>query len=335
MPGQVAQSPAQPGVIQPQSQPPATAQTTAPSGYEDYLKLFEKTLGKEPELDTKKRNQLATVALINSLGQALRQVVDFTGKSKYGSPIYPQQDNLTPGLLAQYEKESQDYQRRKDRYDLQKTNTMQQALQYAYGDEKAKDQYEKQLDLLGRQQEFSASQSEKEIAARDKLADKQADLQGKRDETQYTQDLEKLKKNYEYESKLIGQRANDAFNLVKEKYGAQQAAKSAIELAKKSIQVTDEDPNKPVTIPPQIYLDILQKQIALQNQDFTEFLTSTDFNATNNAGDIMVARYWKDFYKPVYDEQGNVASWESGGAQYPSSTPGGDNTPSIFIPKTK
>lgn len=330
--GQQPQPTAQGPVMQPPSVP---SDLDTLSGYEDYMKIFKNTLGATPELDKKRRNQLAIVAGINALGQALKQVVDFHGRSKHGAPINAQQDRLTPALLSMYDKEMQDYQQRKDRYDLQKTNTMQHALQYAYGDEKYRDQYDKQLDLLNRQQTFSKSESDKEIAARGKLAEKQSALLSQKEQDQHVRDLEKLKKNYEYESRLIGQKANDAFNLVKEKYGAQQATKSAIELAKKSIQVMDEDPNKPIIIPPQIYLDVLQKQIALQNQDFTEFLTSTDFNATNNAGDIMVARYWKDFYKPVYDEQGNVVSWESKSALQPSSTQGADEMPSIFIPKTE
>jgi hypothetical protein len=325
--------------IQPVQQPSTGQSKSAsamPEGYEEYLKIFQNTLGAAPELDKKRRNQLAMVAGINALGQALKQVVDFHGRSKYGAPITPQQDQLTPALLSQYEKEYQDYQQRKDRYNLQKTNTMQQALQYAYGDEKAREQYEKQLDLLGKQQKFSSEQTDKEIAAREKLAKDQADLVGKRDDKQYQQDLEKMQKNFEYESALAAQRASEAMKAVKERYGFQAATKTATELAKKSLLVTDEDPNKPIVIPPQLYLDILQKQIALQNQDFTEFLTSTDFNATNNAGDIMVARYWKDFYTPVYDVDGNVISWESKGAKYettPQATPGGDEMPSIFIPK--
>lgn len=319
--------------------------TTAPQGdmqsdYENYLKLFEKTLSAKPELDTKRRNQLAMVAGINALGQALKQVVDFTGREKFGSPIIPQQDQLTPALLGQYEKEYQDYLQRKDRYDLQRTNTMQQALQYAYGDEKAREQYEKQLDLLGRQQDFSreqagvqAEENAKERQARAELYGKQAQQQAERDKTQHGYDLEKLKKNFEYESALVAQRGDEALKAVKERYGFQAATKVATELAKKSLLVTDENPNKPITIPPQIYMDVLQKQIALQNQDFTEFLTSTDFNATNNAGDIMVARYWKDFYTPVYDANGDVISWESKGAKYeqqPQAMPAGDGTPTWF-----
>jgi len=337
-----------PGARQPVTQPPPQPQEDELlSGYEDYLKLFEKTIGPAPELDKKKRNQLAMVAGINALGQALKQVVDYTGRVKHGAPINPQTDQLTPALLSQYEKEYQDYVQRKDRYNLTKTNSMQQALQYAYGDEKAREQYEKQLDLLGRQQAFSGQQSdeemkfragenEKERKARAELYGTQATQQAEQAKTQHGYDLEKLQKNYEYESSLAAQRASDALKAVKEKYGFQAATKAATELAKKSLLVTDEDPNKPITIPPQIYLDVLQKQIALQNQDFTEFLTSTDFNATNNAGDIMVARYWKDFYNPVYDANGDVISWETKGAKYePQATPSGDETPSIFVPKTK
>ena len=312
----------------PVSQPNATgdempqpvAEKKDNTGYEDYLKIFQNTLPKEPTLDTNKRKQLATVAAINALGGMLKNVIDLQGGSKQGSPIAVRQDAATPVLLSQYEKMGDEYQQRKDRYDLMKTNSMQQALQYAYGDEKAREQYEKQLDLLNRSQQFQGAQTDKEIAAREKLAKTQAEQVSARDDKQYTQDLEKLKKNFEYESQLIAQRNNDALNALKEKYGMQQAAKTATELAKKSLVVTDEDPNKPITIPPQIYLDVLQKQIGLQNQDFTEFLTSTDFNATNNAGDIMVARYWKDFYTAVKDKDGNVVAFQPKGASYPSTS---------------
>ena len=311
-------------------QPAQPQQDDKLSGYEDYLKLFEKTLGPEPELDKKKRNQLAMVAGINALGQALKQVVDYTGRTKHGAPINPQVDQLTPALLGQYEKELQDYQQRKDRYDLLKTNTMQNALQYAYGDEKARERYDNELALLGKQNEYMTGRETQQQKNDLEKIKEQNRLIAERDETLQGYDLKKIEEQYKNESKLIGQRNADALKAMQEKYGMQAAQKAATALAKKSLQVTDpDDVNKPITIPPHIYLDILQKQIALQNQDFTEFLTSTDFNATNNAGDIMVAKYWRDFYDPVKDEVGNVVAFQPKGV----ASPGGSAVPAGDVPE--
>lgn len=300
---------------------------TQPNGYEEYMKYFSKTLPAEPKLDTKRRNQLAAVAAINALGQMVKQVVDLHGRSKYGAPITAQQPSTaTPILLSQYEKERDDYLNRKDKYDYMKMNTMQDAFKYAYGDERDRENYQQQWALLQEQHRLAGQREDKEIAARKELYGDQAEAQAKRDVQQHENDLAKLRKNWEYEKDLIEQRNNDALNILKEKAGVQAAVKTAAQLAKKSLLVTDTDPNNPITIPPQIYMDVLQKQIALQNQDFTTFLTSVDFNATQNAGDIMVARYWKDFYKPIYDKNGNVESWESLGAKYETSTTGAATT---------
>jgi hypothetical protein len=327
-------TPAQPGVVARNTTTPTQPTTTSTNpnvkGYENYLDIFKNTLPDEPQPETKRRKQLATVAAINALGQALKQVVDYTGNVRHGAPINPQNDPTTLQALSQYEKLDQEYKNRKDRYDLTKMNTLQEAFKYAYGDEKQREQYENQLNLLGKQNEYMTGREEQQSANEIAKLGEANKLVTERDKTQQGYDLDKIQKQYENESKLIGQRNQDALDLVKERYGLQSAAKAATQLASKSLQVVDEDPDKPVTIPPQIYLDILQKQIGLQNQDFTEFLTSTDFNATNNAGDIMVARYWKDFYTPVYDAEGNVVSFQSKGAQYGDVGGGSQGTPSWF-----
>ena len=352
-PLQVATTPTQPPTAmqpRPVSQPNATPTgdempqpiaENKQSGYEDYLKLFEKTLGDKPELDTKKRNQLAPVALINSLGQALRQVVDFTGKSKYGSPINPQQDNLTPGLLAQYEKESQDYQQRKDRYDLQKTNTMQQALQYAYGDEKAKDQYEKQLDLLGRQQEFSAAQTDKELGARKDLYgaqvkntkdqyDQQVRDQVARDEKLHGYDMEKLRAAKTAADKVVG---------------------DELKLAGENVPVIDQKTGQPLVIPKELYWDVYQKIMNNPSDQMKQMMMGLEGATYEQSKQIvggMIASEYRKFYEPQYDTTGKFEGWRmvdpNAAAQpkeyktfwdLPGMTTPGVPLPSAFTPKTK
>ena len=288
------------------------------SGLEDYLQYFQKTLGDAPELDTKKRNQLAMVAAINALGQGLRQVVDYTGKVKHGAPINPQQDNLTGGLLSMYDKEMKEYEQRKDRYDLMKTNTMQDAFKYAYGDEKAREQYEKQLDLLGKQQEFAKEQlgkqqefaSEKAQQEAENRAALQKDKQGfdaAKLEYQRQADLDKLKTKYGYDVDLLNRRlsadaAKNAANVIEDQ----------LKLAGDNVPVIDQKTGQSLVIPKELYWDVYQK---IMNNPSAEMkkqmvqLMGADYQTSKQIVNGMIASEYRKFYEPQYDAAGQFQGW--------------------------
>ena len=310
------ETPQQPG--SPKQSPPTQPPTTQPpvsqpkqdgklSGLEDYLQYFQKTLGDAPELDTKKRNQLAMVAAINALGQGLRQVVDYTGKVKHGAPINPQQDNLTGGLLSMYDKEMKEYEQRKDRYDLQKTNTMQDAFKYAYGDEKAREQYEKQLDLLGRQQGFAAEKAQQEAENRAALQKDKQGFDAAKLEYQRQADLDKLKTKYGYDVDLLNRRlsADAAKN-------AADVIEDQLKLAGDNIPVIDQKTGQSLVIPKELYWDVYQK---IMNNPSAEMkkqmvqLMGADYQTSKQIVNGMIASEYRKYYEPQYDAAGQFQGW--------------------------
>lgn len=296
---------------QPASQTETTPTATQPqkndleSGYENYLKLFEKTLGDKPELDTKRRNQLAMVAGINALGQALKQIVDYTGRTKFGSPINPQQDNLTPALLGQYEKEMQDYLQRKDKYDMMKTAAMQDAFRYAYGDE----QYRKQVDDRWKMYDAEKQDRADENAANRKF---QTDLYGQKvadEQAMYDQQV----KDQAARDKTLHGYDMEKFNAAKsaaEKAGA--VTENEMKLAGENVPVIDQKTGRSLIIPKELYWDIYQK---IMNNPSSEYdkekqrLEGADYEQSKNIINGLIAAEFQKYYEPKYDSTGQFQGW--------------------------
>ena len=329
-------APQPPAQLQPRTGQPTTAfdeknaptpQENQQSSYQNYLDLFQQTLPKEPQPDSKRRNQLAMVAGINALGQALKQVVDFTGRQKYGSPINPQNDPTALQALSQYEKLDQEYKQRKDRYDLQKTNTMQQALQYAYGDEKAREQYEKQLDLLNRQQDFSTKQTDKEINARKELFNAQKDAQAKAADIDYERDLKKMEAQYGFSSKLIGENlaADMALLAAKTDPATSDAYTKALmdmrkSLAGEDVPVVDQATGTQYTLPKELYFDVAQKIMKNPLDPITRQLISQlgpEPEQNKTIINTLIASEWQKYYEPVVDSAGNQVGFRMKSEQAP------------------
>lgn len=328
-PAQVTPQPstAQPSTSQQQSgsqsqQTTTETQTQTTDGkpvlnnYEDYLKLFQQTLGNAPELDKKRRNQLAIVAGINALGNAIKQVVNLHDRNKYGSPATPQVDQLTPALLSQYEKEYQDYMQRKDRYDLQKTNTMQEAMRYAYGDEQQRKASEERWKLYGEEKKDRADERasdrkfqkdlyEQKIKDEKAMYDQQVKDQATRDEILHGYDMEKF---------------NSAKNAA-EKSNA--VAENELKLAGENVPVIDQKTGRSIIIPKELYWDIYQK---IMNNPTSELdkqmqkLDGADYEQSKNIINGLIAAEYQKYYEPKYDSAGQFQGWMMKDPNAPAST---------------
>ena len=294
--------PGTPGVTAQQIQ---QSQPGAPTGYEDYLKIFQNTLGASPELDKKRRNQLAIVAGINALGQALKQVVDFHGRSVHDAPINPHQDQLTPTLLSMYDKEMQDYLVRKSQYDLQKTQKMQDAFKYAYGDKQQQEAFDRQLEILGKEQDFRSGESTKELDWKTIEADQQRAFETQEREGAQDDFLMRMKKQFEYDMALEKERAKKSGN---------QIGKILSDVVD-GWGVIDKTTGSTVSIPQEMFWDVLASELKEMNMTPDEFsdpnrLPSKGYGSTEEEAKAIVTGAWNKYYQPVYDDQGKQVGWD-------------------------
>jgi hypothetical protein len=292
--------------------PPAaqpSTQSSLPTGYEEYMKIFKNTLPAEPELDKKKRNQLATVAAINALGQMIRQVVDYHYGAKHGSPINPEPNVTTQQLLAQYEKEHDEYQQRKDRYDLMKTNTMQNAFKYAYGDEQYQRKYNDTLAMMN-QRATNAEELQKNKAGYNAaLMGAKHELGDETMKDKQANDLEKMKKKYGYDLDLLGKRIG-----AENARAADKVVTDQFKLAGDNVPVVDQQTHATLTIPKELYFDVYQK---IMNHPTAEIskrmkdLVGANYEQSKQIVDGMIASEYQKYYKPIYDATGKFQSWEA------------------------
>lgn len=304
---------------QPQAQPQAGSQPNAPTpatqpenesnlptGIEEYMKYFTKTLGAEPELDKKKRNQLALVAMINALGQGVKQVVDYHGRTKHGSPIYPEQNNITPALLAQYEKEYQDYQQRKDKYDLLKTGAMQDAFRYAYGDE----QYRKQIEDRWAMQKDEQTYRTNERADDRKYADEQYQIKKKDAQDAYDQQVkdqaERDKTLHGYDMERLRAQMSD-----KGKGKLDESLASLAELYKDGYLLRDERNGADIPVPASVFDAISTKVLyGLAAKDWggdvDKMITSSEFKSDKETMKRLLNQYWQQYYDYRVNQDGTV-----------------------------
>lgn len=296
------------------------------AGYEEYMRLFKNTLPAEPVKDKKRQQQLAIVAGINALGQGLRQVINLNDRNKYMSPINPQADPTALQALAEYEKLNDEYLQRKDRYDMQKQQSMQEALRYAYMDETQREQYKKQLELQNKSQEFQANENDKEQKARAALYAQQKQDQAERDKTLYGYDQDKMAQAHKYDADLIWQRFAADKKLLDEKIGkdksdAYSGAMAAMmkDAAGENLPVVDQKTGQSVIIPKDIYFDIAQKiaknpldPIAAKMID----KLGPDPEQNKQILNTLIASEWQKYYEPVYDSANNLSGFRMlGGGQ--------------------
>lgn len=344
----------------PQAAQPSQAQAGQPqqsgmmSGLENYLQYFQKTLGDAPELDKKKRNQLAAVAAINALGQGLKNVVDYTGRVKNESPINLRQDQLTPALLGQYEKEMQDYLQRKAQYDLKRTMAMQDAFKYAYGDKQAQDDFDREMDKLI----FAAGEADKTRRFEADEASKTRGWKSSEEELQrkwgtgeregaHGDALERMKEQFEYDMALEKERN-------KGRVGS--GSSKLVEEIENGWEVMDNKNGQVAKLPKVMFWDVLTRELKAMNMT-PEALMSSDrkpsegYASKEDEAKAIVTNGWSKYYDPVYEngkqigwqakpEAGNMKTiWDfipmdgAPASAAPQATPGGDETPNIFIPK--
>lgn len=340
----------QPPATQPGQQQPVTAEPLP--GLESYLQYFQKTLGASPELDKSKRNQLAMVAGINALGQALRQVVDYTGRVKHGSPIYKQEDTLTPSLLSMYDKEMQNYLTMKSQYDLRKTQGMQDAFKYAYGDKQAKDDFDREMLKLNDQQGFLSGEGDKTRGFEADEASKTRGWKSSEEENQRKwgtgeregaqgDALERMKKQFGYDMELEKERNKGR--------AAGSGSSKLVEEIENGWEVMDNKNGQAVSLPKVMFWDVLTRELKSMNMTPDALMNSDrkpseGYGSKEDEAKAIVTNGWNKYYDPVYEngkqigwtakpEAGNVKTiWDfipmdGAPAASPQSTPGGDGTP--------
>lgn len=269
----------------------------------DYLKMFQQFLT-PPVEDKAKQNRLKTAAALNALGNALVNVMNMT---QFGqAPVAVKTDNSAMAYpLAQAEQLRQEYVQQKNLYDQMNLRLMGDAVQMQRQDKRwdkadqmqrerwdkedaiRKEGWDRQAQEAQKDRDFRAQQMETEYAKRAELYDKQ-----------FKNELSILDKRHQYEVDEIGKR-----------YGAAAAA-AAANIGEKAFPVIDHATGKTVILPPELYWDVMSKELQKQNKDIAEWVTSADYNATDNSANAIVAESWSKHYDPVYDAAGNVTGFK-------------------------
>ena len=302
--------------------------------YEDYLKIFQNTLPDKPELDVKKRKRLATVAAINALGQSLRQAVSAYGAKKYDAPIAPLADPTALQLLGQYNKEETDYDQKKMMYDRMKTQTMQDAYRYAYGDKQSNEHYQRQLDLMNKQQEYSTNRDEGTQKFQAEQQKKTQEYYTNRDKTQMQNDLDKIDKQYGKEIAVLGERVKAEDKIYRNKLQADMETleKSglnsnglyeAAKVKEAPFPVYDTKTGADVLLSAGQNWYVLTQELNRMNIDIkTYFEDPTMYNSPTVGSKVIVTNAWRTYFEPQYDnnrfvgmtgrgssEAGQVGTW--------------------------
>ena len=311
-------------------QQPAPQKSGPPSSYEEYLKIFQSTLPQEPELDKKRRNQLALVAMINALGQGVKQVVDYHGRTKHNAPIQQQYDPTALQMLGEYEKVNDEYKRNKAAYDAQRSGAMMEAFKYAYMDDADRKKYEQQLDLLGRQQQFTADEATKERTWRtgeregeqgwrSGEADKLTEAQKARDKAMHGYDLEALNKKFNYDMALLKEQ-------LKNKGGSGSGQPNWMENMP-YWEVIDGQAGKTIPLDQAMFWDVLSKELKALNMGddaniwMLDGKPSEGYDTKEAQAKAIVTGAWNKYWKPIYDDKGALAGWEDATRVVPPSPP--------------